>query len=120
MAEIDDRAFNAMNEVTASPADTLNQVKWVPTAKDWVKKLHSGGDKYKAGRLKELRSMMEWGRENDDKYWSNLGPQIGGSAKYTEASGRTGTRYPTQQWTPEQEEYRELLHWEGQKNKGKK
>ena len=108
-------AFDAMKNVTTSKADSLGG-NWIPSKKDWSKLIHSGTDEERAVRLGELRSMMDWGKKNEDPYWYNLGPQIGGYS--TDQFGKK--TYNKQQWTPEQEEYRELLYWEENLNKKRK
>ena len=113
MPEYDNKAFNAMNKATESRADSLGNNKWIGAKKDWYKLIHSGTDEERAGRLGELRAMMKWGRENEDSYWANLGPQIGGYSE-DELGRRT---YHKQTYTPEQEEYLNLLSWEKKLNK---
>jgi|TARA_Y100000296_G_C5101710_1_gene220318 hypothetical protein len=112
----DNIAFNAMKKATTSKADSLRDNLWIGAKKDWYKLIHSGTDEERAGRLRELRAMMDWGKKNKDDYWYNLGPQIGGYS----VDRRGSKTYHKQEWTPEQEEYRELLYWEENLNKKRK
>jgi len=115
--EVDNLAFDAMNKATASKADSLgDRIPWISAKKDWQKLIHSGTDEEREERLSELRAMMDWGRRNKDDYWLNLGPQIGGYSEDLEGK----KTYQKQTWTPEQEEYRELLYLEEKLNKKNK
>ena len=104
--------FDMVQNSDSDQRDNVTKGNWIPTKSDftaddyWARSDRSDEDK--ASRLKELRAMMQWGRDHDDDYWANLGYQIGGYS-----TDEKGKRYYHQEgFTPEQDEYLYLLKWE--------